>query len=151
MESYSDFLDKNFGELRAPAYIKESELAGNYFAECENVKKYYRCINKRLDEVFEISTECGDTKNYMIWAISSDGALLIGKEDEGKGHPTLTGFQPARIAGELHKNSDGWYITAKSGRYSSDYDKQSEYLKNAHEKFISIFNNQDVDQFCYKS
>ncbi|WP_219575200.1 hypothetical protein, partial [Vibrio parahaemolyticus] len=56
-----------------------------------------------------------------------------------KGHPTLTGFKPSRIAGELKRSHSGWFINSKSGRYSTDYSNTNELLRNAVEKFKDIF------------
>lgn len=78
----------------------------------------------------------------MIWAIANDGALLLGKEINGKGHPSLTGFKPARIAGELRLVAgEKWVINSKSGRYRGDYSKQDTkiYLNKVISKLESIF------------
>lgn len=59
------------------------------------------------------------------------------------GHPSITGFQPARIAGEMHKAGRGnWQINSKSGRYSGDYPNTDELLQNALHKFQQFFPEQ---------
>jgi hypothetical protein len=91
-----------------------------------------------LSDKFEDLTS-GKTK-FKIWVISIDGALIIGDEHNNCGHPTLTNFKSARIAGELHYQEGKWIINAKSGRYSSNYgSKSNEYLGNARLRFLEVF------------
>lgn len=135
---YFDHLDKTYGEERAPLYLKPSEVADGTLAESTDIKKYYEPIQNSLDEVFP-EIENDNDKSFRIWAIAQDGCLLIGREVDDKGHPTLTGFKPARIAGELKKKNYVWVINSKSGRYSSDYTNDKELLKNAEKKFKATF------------
>lgn len=139
----SYYLDNQYGELRAPLYLKEEELADNQLQEQKNTKKYYGNTSNSLEDDFADIN--GEDSNYAIWVIAHDGALLIGKEDGSKGHPALTGFKPARIAGELRRDADGWYINAKSGRYSGDYEKANDLLNNAKNKFCEVYSCQDLD------
>ena len=133
------YLDKTFGELRAPKYIKESEM-GRGDILSSNVDLYYASVEKKLEEQYP-DIICDDANSFLIWTISSEGVLLIGREEDGKGHPTLTGFKPSRIAGELKRSQNGWFINSKSGRYSTDYANTNELLENALEKFKDIFRN----------
>lgn len=83
-----------------------------------------------------------DNESYLIWAIANDGSLILGKEINGKGHPSLTGFKSARIAGELRKiDGANWIINSKSGRYSGDYGDTNSYtyLGKVVNKLESIF------------
>jgi hypothetical protein len=66
--------------------------------------------------------------------------LLMGQELESRGHPSLTGFKPARIAGELRASgSKCWVLNSKSGRYSGDYNNSEELLENACRRFSGLF------------
>ncbi|MBY7905122.1 hypothetical protein KW458_06425 [Vibrio fluvialis] len=139
-ESFNSYLDKRYGELRAPKYIKSEETNNGNIAENKNVRKFYHSTEDTLEQMFpdlEVDNKC----SFMLWTIAHDGALLIGEEVDGKGHPTLTGFKPSRIAGELLLTSEGWRINSKSGRYSTDYDNKDVLLANAAERFKDIFRN----------
>ncbi|MBF4366295.1 hypothetical protein EAY40_29505, partial [Vibrio anguillarum] len=116
-------------ELRAPKYIKETELSDGDIIN-SSVTKYYESVEETLDQKYP-QIICNDPNSFLIWTISSEGVLLIGVEESGRGHPTLTGFKPSRIAGELKRTSDGWFINSKSGRYSTDYSNTNELLTNA--------------------
>ncbi|WP_175221401.1 MULTISPECIES: hypothetical protein [Burkholderia] len=91
-----------------------------------------------------------DPQSYRIWAIDHDGGLIIGEEIDKMGHPCLTGFMPARIAGELKRTSTGWTINSKSGRYSGDYRNVDELLINALLKFKTIFNHSSEKISIYR-
>lgn len=136
-DGLSAYLDKTFGELRAPKYIKETEMGEGDILNSE-VDRYYASVQTKLEEKYpDIIPD--DPDSFLIWTISSEGVLLIGREEDGKGHPTLTGFKPSRIAGELKRSHSGWFINSKSGRYSTDYSNTNELLRNAVEKFKDIF------------
>lgn len=147
--SYNRHLDQTYGHLRAPKYLKPAEISDGNICNNDSLRTFYESREDSLDEIFrEVSDEAG-----LIWAIAADGGLLIGLESEDRGHPTLTGFKPARIAGELKRkqadmgSKEGepalvdsvWSINAKSGRYSGDYTNCAELLENALFKFKSIF------------
>ena len=146
--THFDFLDSQFGELRAPKRLKENEISNNKLQNQSGVIKNYGATGKCLDDIFPSISDNPD--EFGIWAISGDGALLIGKEINDKGHPTLTGFKPARIAGELWKDDKGWYINSRSGRYSTDYNNSNALLKNAREKFLEVYNTQCPIEFRYE-
>ena len=132
------YLDEQYGEPRAPKRLKPEEITNSQLQTQNNIEKRYGREDRSLNEAYP-NQKADDT--FLIWAISLDGALLIGEELEGKGHPTLTGFKPARIAGELRKVSDtDWSINAKSGRYSSQYHNTDDLLISAREKFLEVFN-----------
>lgn len=135
---YQEYLDATYGELRAPKYLKPMEVQGGRVNDNDSVRKFYDSSSKSLDQLFADKTS-NAKKTSWIWTIAHDGALLIGEEVEDMGHPTLTGFKPARIAGELKNISGKWYINSKSGRYSGDYSNRDELLNNALKKISSIF------------
>lgn len=130
--SLSSFLDEKYGELRAPKYLKGEEVVGGQVNHNDSLLCFYESTDSSLNTLF-------NDASALIWAIAHDGALLIGKEIGAQGHPSLTGFKPARIAGELRKSSDKWVINSKSGRYSGDYHNANVLLENALKKFKSIF------------
>lgn len=141
-KNYNAFLDERYGSLRAPQYLKEEEIA-HYGDESREIGKYYGSQKISLDELHTI-----DDGGYLIWAISHEGALLIGKEVGDRGHPSITGFKPARIAGELHKKDGAWKINSKSGRYSKDYSTPNKYLENALGKFKEVFREKELNIAC---
>jgi len=132
----SDHLNKKYGDLRAPKYIKEEEVKNGFIQKNEHQKIYYDSVDGELSVDFQ---EISESTSSLIWVITHDGALQIGKETNKMGHPCLTGFKPARIAGEIHKIGGKFFINAKSGRYSSTYDNADLLLENALSKFKSIF------------
>ena len=136
--NYIQDLNNRFGGLRAPKYIKDSEIKNMDIVNNITKDKFYSFSNLNFN-IHCIKLKNGSLK-HMLWAISEDGALLIGEEINNQGHPCLTGFQSARIAGEIHyQNDNKWTINAKSGRYSGDYINKDLYLKNAIDFFKSIF------------
>jgi len=137
--NYDTYLDKTYGNLRAPSYLKETEIIDGDIYKNKWLRIFYENPKDpiKIEDLFPSPPEgCG-----LIWAIAADGSLRIGIEiqGEGKGHPTLTGYSVARIAGELKRMSNSWGINSKSGRYSSDYSNSQELLENALHKFKTIF------------
>jgi len=141
-EDHASYLNRMYGELRAPKKIKKSETSNNNLNSQDDVLKYFGHTSETLSSTFEKFDV--SNKGCLIWAISEEGALLVGKEENDMGHPTLTGFKPARIAGELKKDNDGFYINAKSGRYSTDYSDVNNLLANALLKFNEIFTREGI-------
>ena len=134
-------LNKSYGELRVPKYLKPQELPNGHITDNESVQRFYESYQEHNNLLTDV-LKTDDSKSYLIWAIAKDGALLVGKEIDGKGHPSLTGFKSARIAGELRKiKGDEWVINSKSGRYSGDYTKEDTqiYLSKVVNKLESIF------------
>lgn len=140
-DTLSDYLDNTYGQLRAPTKLKEQEFLGGKISTNPTREVLRDPKRKRLADLNERFREDGVI--YLIWAIAGDGALLIGEEiyldingrDEPCGHPSITKFRPARIAGELWKVDGGWVINPMSGRYSGDYEDVVTLLSNALEKF----------------
>lgn len=136
---YEQYLSNTYGGLRAPHYLKANETRDGNVANNAGRRQYYGSCSKALeDELGELLTK-GDPQSFLIWAIAHDGSLLIGQEIDQIGHPGLTRFKPARIAGELKWQESGWYLNSKSGRYSGDYINHRELLENAVEKFKTVF------------
>ncbi|MGP8437921.1 hypothetical protein ACT2FY_07975 [Paraburkholderia fungorum] len=137
-DGIADHLNKTYGEPRAPRKLKESEFRDGQILVNDTLQRFYEPVGDTLDVRFS-ELKANDTGSYLIWAIAQDGALLVGKEINRMGHPCLTGFKPARIAGELKRTPEGWVINSKSGRYSGDYTNAPELLGNALRRFQSIF------------
>ncbi|ARC77956.1 hypothetical protein AXW93_03715 [Pseudomonas aeruginosa] len=141
-QTHMEYLDETYGALRAPIKLKEQEFTGGDIYTNPTRQVLYDSPQKPLRE---LNQEFSDPSvQYLIWAISRDGALLVGKEIENEaglklGHPCITKFRPARIAGELLKSGDEWLINSKSGRYSGDYDQVDRLLTNALQKFQTFF------------
>ncbi|WP_434998234.1 hypothetical protein ACRQTN_05190 [Pectobacterium brasiliense] len=133
-----NYLDENYGELRAPVYLKEHEFHGGEIMVNVTAKKFYGRVSENIFTWINV-LENNNPKSTILWAICEDGSLVLGKEIGEHGHPTLTGFKPARIAGEIIKNNEKYYINSKSGRYSTDYRLTDKYLNNALSKFLEIF------------
>ncbi|GAB0153545.1 hypothetical protein [Marinobacterium sp. BA1] len=131
--SYQSYLDEKYGALRAPKYLTEKEVQSFIDGE-SRLDTFYGECESSLDEKFALHKD-----KKLIWAISHEGALLIGAEKDGLGHPSITGLKPARIAGELFYENYCWAINSKSGRYSGDYKDSNELLKNALLKFKEVF------------
>lgn len=128
-------LDKRFGEARAPNRVKPEELESDDLNPQEREVFYGRTYKTVAQALGEIGSQ-----GPYIWVIGLDGGLNLGKEIDGKGHPTIAGFKSARISGEISMTEDGWELISKSGRYSGDYgDKTNEYLENARQRFLEIF------------
>lgn len=134
------YLDEKYGELRAPGYLKNDEFHGGEIYDNKTAKKYYGRTTVKLKSWIKTLID-NDDKSTVLWAICEDGALLLGKEIGNNGHPTLTGFKSARIAGEILKINGKYYINSKSGRYSTDYRLKDSYLKNAIDKFNEVFSD----------
>lgn len=139
-------LDKTYGTPRAPKKLRLTEFEGGNIKLNDTLQTYYEPRGDELLKVFE-RFALKQVPN-LIWAISLDGDLLIAEEHDGNGHPSITGFKPARIAGEIKHTDEGFvppdsgtwlYINSKSGRYSSDYFNTKELLENAKMRFERYF------------
>lgn len=142
------YLDENFGKPRAPKYIKSKEINDGLLAKNNMLSIFYGPANDTLDNLYPRIIE-NDDESFLIWAISYDGAILIGEGDRetGVGHPSLTGFKPARIAGELKRVTGGWSLSSKSGRYSGDYSNAGDLVNNAITKFRMTFKDENQKYF----
>lgn len=134
--SRADFLDASYGSPRAPSRLKAQEIIDGKIASNDQLRRYYQATENSLED--EFGNLLADAE-FLIWVIDHEGTLLVGREDDSRGHPTLTGFKPARVGGELKRKELGWIINSKSGRYSGNYSDASTYLNNALRKFQSIF------------
>ncbi|SLW92842.1 Uncharacterised protein [Klebsiella pneumoniae] len=148
-DSYSNYLDSQFGKLRAPKSLKSGEFLNGRVHENTTTMKFYGKSEKTLASICS-GLRNNDDKSFLIWAIGDDGALFIGSEIDDNGHPSLTGFKPARIAGEILKVNGVLSINSKSGRYSRDYKNKTELLRNAVGKFKSVFQEKDFDMKVLK-
>jgi len=144
-ETLEDYLDDTYGPLRAPIKLKEQEFLDGKISTNPTRQVLRDPQRRRLAELHERFAQ--EEVIYLIWAIAHDGALLIGEEiyleiggeEKPCGHPCITKFRPARIAGELRKVDGGWAINPKSGRYSGDYEDATKLMGNCLEKFRLFF------------
>ncbi len=139
-------LDETYGTPRAPKKLRLTEFEGGSIKLNSTLETYYEPRGDELLQVFQRFAR-KEVLN-LIWAISLDGDLLIAEEHDGNGHPSITGFKPARIAGEIKHIDEGFvppdsntwlYINSKSGRYSSDYFNTKDLLENAKKRFELYF------------
>ncbi|VVQ23579.1 hypothetical protein [Pseudomonas fluorescens] len=143
-DDYASNLLKKYGALRAPNYLKDDEVSDTGVGKNRTTKSFYDPSERRLRTLFGAISK--DKYRNLIWAIGKDGILYVA-EDIMKpvvlGHPSMTGLQPARIAGEMWCEFDGkkhtWFVNSESGRYSRDYSTPEVYLANAIRKISSIF------------
>lgn len=150
-ETLEDYLDTTYGPLRAPIKLKEQEFLDGQISTNPTRQVLRDPQRKRLEALHERFGEEGVI--YLIWAIGHDGALLIGEEiylpvegvEKPCGHPCITKFRPARIAGELWKVEGGWVINPMSGRYSGDYENATTLMDNCLEKFRLFFPKDTFD------
>ncbi|MCD1607688.1 hypothetical protein CXK98_05835 [Stutzerimonas kunmingensis] len=134
-----DYLDQTYGTPRAPRNIRESEFPEGKIKLNETLETFYEPKCKTLREKFPRFAK-KEVAN-LIWAITVDGDLLVAEEYDNRGHPSITGFKSARIAGEIrHCHVEGWLsINAESGRYSRDYANPAAFLVNAKARFERYF------------
>ncbi|WP_157983730.1 hypothetical protein [Simplicispira metamorpha] len=136
--NFNDYLRVTYGDLRAPAYLKYHEHTEGIINGNPTMVSFRYSSSESLIEFYErVVGESAD--NFLIWVISEDGQLIIGRELNKMGHPCLTGFKPARIGGELHRTGEVFFINSRSGRYSRSYRNSMEYLENALERFRCTF------------
>jgi hypothetical protein len=143
-DDYEHHLNRCYGALRAPNYIKEHEVSKN--GEGTNLTKrhFYDPVEESLASMYPDVAQKNERR--LIWAIGKDGSLFVAEDIMSPiilGHPSMTGMQPARIAGEIRYDMSGetplWRVNAESGRYSRDYEKASHYLTCAVRKIKSFF------------
>ncbi|MCE1004780.1 hypothetical protein LU656_29260, partial [Pseudomonas sp. NMI1173_11] len=143
-DHYEDHLNRHYGALRAPNYIKPDEVSTTGEGTNESLKRFFDAQDEPLTSLFKEVSE--DPNRWLIWAIGKDGSLFVAEDISDPvvlGHPSMTGMQPARIAGEMILDrSSGkpvWMVNSESGRYSKDYAKRDEYLGFAIRKIQSFF------------
>lgn len=118
--SYLENLDDLFGIEKMPKTITANEIEFDAVIDQCHIRLGKECDS----EYFHFDTNLPKGSKY-IWVVDSHGFLCIGteKEDQPKGHPTLTNGMPARIGGEINYNIENkvWVINPFSGRYSCDF------------------------------
>ena len=141
---YSQYLKTTFGTERAPGYIKSSEISdrGEIIENPAGREEFFEPSSQGSKVLEQLEA---DPSLLGLWVISNYGSLLLGVENAGLGHPTVTGALSARIAGEVcfDKQSSTFLLNSKSGRYSKGYSAEEAeiYLKSAQRKFSSLFTN----------
>lgn len=143
-DDYEHHLNRCYGALRAPNYIKEHEVSKNGEGTNPTKLHFYDPVEESLASMYpEVAQE---NERRLIWAIGKDGSLFVAEDIMSPtilGHPSMTGMQPARIAGEIRYDMSGetpiWRVNAESGRYSRDYEKAPDYLTCAVRKINSFF------------
>ncbi len=146
-QDYASHLNMTYGALRAPKRLERSEInpegkGANHTA----IELFDPCADERtLTRRFHEVVGQPDGLN-LIWAIGKDGSLFVAIDlkDPKRGHPSMTGLQAARIAGEMwwrpNENRGGaWGVNHGSGRYSFDYANPKNLLTNAVTKIASFF------------
>lgn len=145
-EDYESHLNKTYGALRAPKYVDKTEISDK--GEGANNTTIHRFDPRQDDQSltvhFQGVIESAQTRN-LIWAIGREGSLYVAEDLKApkQGHPSMTGLQAARIAGEMWWRTDErgnyWGVNHGSGRYSFDYSDPSGLLQNAITKIGSFF------------
>lgn len=142
--NYESHLNKAYGALRAPLRLEESEVSDSGKGLNPTLEHYFDPQEKKLTEIFPEIVNDPVMRN-LIWAIGRDGSLFVAEDlaEPKLGHPSMTGLQAARIAGEMWwTEEDGkpiWHVNHSSGRYSRDYVTPDKYLANAVRKIASFF------------
>lgn len=143
-EDYASHLNKTYGALRAPIKIEDSEVDESGKGRHGGVKHRFDPKGEKLTDLFpEIVAD--PVMRNLIWAIGRDGSLFVAEDITVPklGHPSMTGLQAARIAGEIWWTEDEgkaiWHVNHSSGRYSRDYVTPNIYLDNAVTKIASFF------------
>ncbi|MDR8365030.1 hypothetical protein [Pseudomonas sp. JL3] len=150
---YVSHLNQAYGALRAPLKLEPSEVDASGKGLNDTLEHYFDPQETTLTDIFPGIVSDPVMKN-LIWAIGRDGSLFLAVDiSEPKlGHPSMTGLQAARIAGEIwwtEENGEAiWHVNYSSGRYSRDYATPDKYLKNAVRKIASFF--QDKVDFVAK-
>ncbi len=137
---YEDNLNLTYGSLRAPLRLEDSEISDMGKGRNKTLKHYYDPKDEKLTDLFPGIVADGDNRN-LIWAIGRDGSFFVAEDipEPKLGHPSMTGLQAARIAGEMWWTSEGWHVNHCSGRYSGDYTRRDTYLANAVRKIKAFF------------
>lgn len=143
--SRAKHLDETYGSPRAPKNLRESEFEGGNIVLNKTLETLYEPNGRRLLDMFQ--DFASRTVDNLIWAVSLEGDLLIAEEHDGRGHPSITGFKPARIAGEIRrsKTDDTLLINVESGRYSRDYINRVQLLGNAKIRFERYFPEENFE------
>ncbi|QKG67053.1 hypothetical protein HP062_16525 [Pseudomonas sp. B14-6] len=144
-DDYVSHLNQAYGALRAPKRLEDSEVSAT--GEGKNPTLKHR-FDPQADTLVSLFTDVVADPTYrnLIWAIGRDGSLFVAEDLKipvKLGHPSMTGLQAARIAGEMWRRGEGleasWGVNYMSGRYSRDYATPDTYLTNAIRKIASFF------------
>jgi len=158
-DDYENHLNSMYGTLRAPNHIKENEVSRNGKGTNPTMKKFWDPqqirlveVHKAYKKVADAAANDPDSKSKLIWAIGKDGVLFIAEDipaPDELGHPSMTGMQAARIAGEIKPKSEYWEVNFFSGRYSGDYAdvEKTQFLTNAVYKIRSLFPHDKFEAF----
>lgn len=158
-DDYESHLNSMYGTLRAPNHIKQNEVARDGKGTNPTAKKFWDPQQIQLIEVHDAykkvaEAAAGDpsSKSQLIWAIGKDGELFIAEDiplPDELGHPSMTGMQAARIAGEIKPKDGRWEVNFFSGRYSGDYAdvEKTQFLTNALYKIRSLFPCDEFEAF----
>lgn len=143
-DHYEDHLNRHYGALRAPNYIKQDEVSKTGEGTNKTMRRFFDPQDDSLASMYPDVAK--DPARRLIWAVGKDGSLFVAEDISTPtvlGHPSMTGMQPARIAGEIifdHDSAEpGWIVNSNSGRYSKDYTKADDYLGYAVRKIQSCF------------
>lgn len=153
-DDYEHHLNQHYGALRAPNYIKQDEVSKTGKGTNPTKRRFFDPVQNSLESMFpEVAS---DPRRKLIWAIGKDGSLHVAEDISTPvvlGHPSMTGMQPARIAGEMAYDRAGetpvWRVNNHSGRYSKDYEKAGAYLTHAVRKISSFFSDRFVEAEPY--
>ncbi len=140
-EGYYQELNILFGELNAPAYVKEDEINNKNTKNEEFILTSSKDFQDIYVNYFYVN-HVGQEK-VPIWVITKEGTLKTGSDH---GHTALTKVSSARVGGDISliKSSEEkptYEIKSKSGRYSSQYSKENieSYMQNVLLKFQATF------------
>ena len=141
---YISHLNQAYGALRAPLKLEPSEVGEEGKGLNETLEHYFDPQETTLQDIFP-QIVSNPIMSNLIWAIGRDGSLFLAVDiaEPKQGHPSMTGLQAARIAGEIWWTEENgeyfWHVNYASGRYSRDYATPEKYLKNAVRKIASFF------------
>lgn len=141
-DDYESHLNAKYGALRAPTRLEDSEVGEDGAGKNPTARNFFDPPVERLSAYFSnVVAEPADRN--LIWAIGRDGSLFVAEDLKSPklGHPSMTGLQAARIAGEMwwDVGSGSWGVNWESGRYSRDYATPDDFLTSAIRKIASFF------------
>ncbi|WP_122677336.1 hypothetical protein [Pseudomonas viridiflava] len=154
-DDHESHLNRTYGTLRAPNHIKHNEISRDGKGTNKSAKRFWdpqRCLLSEIHADYAGVANDATFTRKLIWAIGKDGELFLAEDVPAPlelGHPSMTGMQAARIAGEILRNQDGWEVNFFSGRYSGDYTpaERTKFLENAVLKIQSFFPQETFEAF----
>ncbi|HCR1326669.1 hypothetical protein NP444_03625 [Pseudomonas aeruginosa] len=145
-DDYESHLNTMYGALRAPTKLEDSEVGADGAGKNPTARNFFDPSEESLATLFADVVAEPHEKN-LIWAIGRDGSLFVAEDLKSPklGHPSMTGLQAARIAGEMWWDVDSarWGVNWESGRYSRDYATPDDYLTSAIRKIASFFGGEE--------